>query len=131
MLWEPELGSGFCALRAKSSGGPITVVVAFPVLLTLFGSEVTEAATASLLITVAFGVVGLTFTTIENCAVSPAATVVFEKTTLPVPPTAGELMDQPVPVLTEALTKVVSVGVASVTVTVCASLGPALAKSIV
>src|SRR4029450_13394539 len=101
MKADPDGGSAFFASRAKSCGGPITVVVALPVLLTLFGSEVTEAATASSLITVAFGVLGLTFTTIENCAVSPAATVPFEKTTLPVPPTEGELMDQPVPVVTE------------------------------
>src|SRR6185295_8797735 len=71
------------------------------------------------------------FTTIVNTAVSPAATVAFENTTLPVPPTAGAVMLQPLPVVTTADTNVVLAGTASVTVTVCASLGPLLAKLIV
>src|SRR5262249_31260322 len=73
----------------------------------------------------------LTFTTMVKTAVSPVATVALEKTTLPVPPTAGALVDQPVPVVTEADTNVVLAGVASVTVTVCASDGPLLVKLIV
>src|SRR4051794_7527639 len=36
-----------------------------------------------------------TFTTIVNVAVSPFATAAFVKVTLPVPPTAGEVVVQP------------------------------------
>src|SRR5436305_1317470 len=78
-----------------------------------FGSAVVEAAVAALVIVVPVGVVASTFTTIVKTAVSPAATVAFEKTTLPVPPTAGCAVDQPVPVVTVADTNVVLAGTAS------------------
>jgi len=86
---------------------------------------------AELVIVVLFGVFALTFTTIVNTAVSNDATVPFQNTTLPVAPTEGELVLQPVPVVTVAETNVVLAGTASVTVTVCASLGPLFTKLIV
>src|SRR5690349_20297307 len=107
------------------------VVVAVPVSLAEFGSVVAVAATAELLMTVPLAVLALTLTTMVKTAVSEAATVALEKTTLPVPPTAGALVDQPLPVVTVADTNVVLAGTASVTVTVCASLGPLLLKLMV
>src|SRR5436305_442465 len=101
----------------------MTVVVAVALLLPGVESVVEVAAVAVLLIVALLAVVALTFTTMVNTAVSPAATVAFEKTTLPVPPTAGCAVDQPVPVVTVADTNVVLAGTASVTVTVCASDG--------
>jgi len=108
-----------------------TVVVAVPVLLAGVGSVVTLAAVALLVIVAPLGVPESTFTTIVNVAVSPAATVALENTTFPVPPTAGELVDHPLPVETTADTKVALAGTASVTVTVWASDGPLFVKLIV
>jgi len=55
----------------------------------------------------------------------------LEKTTLPVPPTAGVVVVQPEPVVTAAETKVVFAGTASVTVTLVALSGPLFLKLIV
>ena len=82
------------------------------------GSVVELAAVAVFEMIVPCSVPALTLTTIENVAVWPAATVAFEKTTLPVAPTAGAVVVQPVPVVTAAETNVVLAGTASVTVTV-------------
>src|SRR3954463_11040242 len=107
-------------------------VVAVAVLLPEVGSVVVVAAVAVLVTVVPVGVAASTLTTMVNTAVSPLATEAFEKTTLPVPPTAGGLgIVQPEPVVTTADTNVVLVGTASVTVTVCASDGPLLTKLIV
>src|SRR5437764_438449 len=96
------------------------------------GSVFVLAAVAELVMVEPFTALALTLTTILKTAVSPAATLALEKTTLPVPPTAGGLgIDQPVPVVTTAETKVVLAGTASVTVTVLASLGPLFVKLIV
>src|SRR2546423_192509 len=108
-----------------------TVVVAVPVLLAGVGSVVVVAATALLVIVAPLVVLLLTLTTIVKTALSPATVVAFEKTTLPVEPTEGALVDQPLPVVTTADTNVVLAGTASVTVTVCASLAPLLLKLMV
>src|SRR3954471_2637739 len=132
MLLPAKLGSGASDLVMARSALVCTVVVAVPVLLPGVGSVVVLAAVAELLIVAPFAVFELTLTTIVKTAVSPAATVDFEKTTLPVPPTAGGLgIVQPEPVVTTADTNVVLAGTASVTVTICASLGPAFWKLIV
>src|ERR671927_10060 len=125
MLVPAKAGSGVSVLVIARSACVCTVVVAVPVLLAGVGSVVVLAAVAELLIVAPFAVLALTLTTIVNTAVSPATVVAFEKTTLPVPRTAGALVDQPVPVVTVADTNVVLAGTASVTVTVCASDGPA------
>src|SRR5437763_1834627 len=109
----------------------MTLVIVASVLSPGFGSAVVLAAVAVLVIVVPLTAVGSTFTTMVKTAVSPLATVALEKTTLPVAPTAGALTLQPLPVVTVAESKVVLVGTASVTVTVCASLGPLLTKLIV
>src|SRR5438128_10882742 len=106
-------------------------VVAVAVLLAGVGSVVVVAAVAVLVTVVPVGVVTSTLTTMVKTADSEAATVAFEKTTLPVEPTVGADVLQPLPVVTTADTNVVFVGTASVTVTVCASLGPLLPKWIV
>src|SRR3954464_13743782 len=97
-------------------------VVAVAVLLPEVGSVVVVAAVAVLVIVVPVGVAASTLTTMVKTAVSPFGTDGFEKTTLPVPPTAGGLgIVQPLPVVTTADTNVVLAGTASVTVTLCAS----------
>jgi hypothetical protein len=103
-----------------------TVVVAVPVLFPGVGSGIVLAAVAELLITVPWIVPALIFTTIWNTALSPLGTEAFEKTTLPVPPTAGALVLHPLPVVTIADTNVVLAGTASVRLTFAASLGPPL-----
>src|SRR6185503_8459536 len=131
MLPPANTGSGESLLVTARSAAALTVVVVVPVLLPGVGSVVVLAAVALFVIVVPLAVLEFTFTTIENTAVSPATTVAFENTTLPVPPTAGAVMLQPVPVVTIADTNVVLAGTASVTVTPCASLGPLLTKLIV
>src|SRR6185436_19309044 len=102
MLLPANTGSGESVLVTAMSASAMTVVVAVPVLLAGVGSVVVAAATALLVITVALGVLALTFRTTVNTAVSPAATEAFENTMFPVPPTAGELVLHPVPVVTSA-----------------------------
>src|SRR5687768_2003182 len=131
MLFPANTGSGVSVLVTARSAEALTVVVEVPVLLAGLGSVVALAPTALLVIVVPAAVLELTFTTIVNVAVSPGSTVPFENTTFPVPPTGGALMLQPLPVVTIADTNVVFAGTASVTDTVCASLGPPLTKLIV
>src|SRR5207253_7462935 len=122
------LGSGASDFVTARSARVCTVVEAVPVLFPGVGSVVALAAVAELLMVAPLAVLALTLTTMVKTAVSPAATVAFEKTTLPVPPTAGADVLQPLPVVTLADTNVVLAGTASVTVTVCASLGPLLQR---
>ena len=119
MLPFTHTGSGESLLVTARSAWASTVVIAVPVLLLELGSVVVVAAVAELVITVLFGVLVLTFTTIVNTAVSPPATVALENTMLPLlAPTAGALVLHPLPVVTVADTNVVLAGMASVTVTV-------------
>src|SRR5436305_1244261 len=132
MLLPAMTGSGASVFVTARSILRMAFVMVASVLSLGFGSAVVEAAVAVLVIVVLLGVEELTLTTMVKTAVSPLATEAFEKTTLPVPPTAGGLgMVQPEPVVTTADTNVVFVGTASVTVTVCASDGPLLTKLIV
>src|SRR5437016_4786002 len=102
MLLPALTGSGESLLVTARSALVCTVVVAAPVLLPGVGSVVALAAVALLLIVLPLTALALTLTTIVNTAVSPAATVAFEKTIGPAVFTA-----QPVPVVTTADTKVV------------------------
>ena len=131
LLPTTTVGSGDATFTVNRSADVTTMVVAVLESLPGVGSVVALAAVAVLDMTVAAGVPELTFTTTWKVAVSPAATVPFEKTTLPVPPTTGDAVPQPVPNVTEDETNVVFAGTASVTVTVCASLGPLLMKLMV
>src|SRR5437868_4463051 len=117
MLVPAKAGSGASDLVTARSACVCTVVVAVPVLLAGVGSVVTVAAVAELLTVAPLAMLALTWTTMVNTADSPATAVALEKTTLPVPPTAGALTLHPAPVVTTADTKVVFAGTASVTVT--------------
>src|ERR1044071_4090919 len=124
MLLPTQTGSGVSDLVTARSAWAITVVVAVAVLLPGVGSVVAVVAVAELVMMVLCGVLALTLTTMVKTAVSPAATVALENCTVPVPPTAGCVLLQPVPVVTVADTNVVFAGSVSLTLTVCASLGP-------
>src|SRR6266852_4204725 len=100
MLFPASTGSGESLLVTARSACSAIDVVAVPVLLLGSGSVVVLAAVALLVIVVPVAVPAFTITTIVNTAVSPLVTVAFEKTTLPVPPTAGALVLQPDPVVT-------------------------------
>src|SRR5437764_792008 len=126
MLLPALTGSGESDLVTARSACVCTVVIAVPVLLPGVESVVALEAVAELLIVVPFAVDAGTLTTIVKTALSPATTAAFEKTIGPEVFTA-----QPVPVVTTADTKLVPEGTASLTVTVLASLGPALLKLIV
>src|SRR5882724_5324724 len=128
MLLPAFTGSGASLLVTDRSALVLTVVVAVPVLLPLLGSVVDAAATPLFVMVEPPATFELTFTTTVKTAVSPLATLALEKTILPVPPTAGAETLQPDPVVTTAETKVALAGTASVTVTVCASLGPLFVK---
>src|SRR5437868_12362608 len=131
MLLPAITGSGASDLVTARSAWVLTVVVAVAELLPGVGSLVVVAAVAVLVIVEPLAALALTLTTMVKTAVSPFGTVAFEKTTLPVPPTAGALVDQPLPVVTVADTNVVLAGSVSPTATVCASLGPLLVSVIV
>src|ERR1041384_4034492 len=117
MLAPATTGSGESVLVTDRSALTLTVVVAVPVLLPGVGSAVVLAAVAEFEIVAPLATFEFTFTTIVKTAVSPLATVALEKTTFPVPPTAGDEVLHPVPVVTVADTNVAFAGTASVTVT--------------
>src|SRR5262245_13820541 len=122
------IGSGESVLVTARSARAMTAVVALAVLLPGEGSVVALAALALLERVEPSATPAPTRTTIVKAADSLAATVPLEKTMFPVPPTAGALVAHPVPVVTVAETNVVFVGTASVTVAVCALLGPLLVR---
>src|SRR5262245_22491010 len=68
-------------------------------------------------------------TRVNVCGPLPAASVVRALITIPVQPTVGVVFDQPAGEVSE--TNVVPAGIASVSFTVWASLGPALFTTIV
>ena len=132
VMFEPATtGSGESVLVTERSAWVLTMEAAIAVLFPAFGSVVEPAAVAEFVTVAPLGAPALTLTTTVKTAVSPAATVALEKTTLPVAPTGGDEKVQPTPVVTVAETKVVLAGTASVTVTLWESLGPLLAKFIV
>src|SRR6185369_7779037 len=108
-------GSGAAILVIARSACANTVVVVVLLLFPVFGSAVAVAAVTVFVKIVLFGVLRLTFTTIVNTAVWPAATVAFENVIVPVPPTAGAVVVHPLPVVTVADTNVVFGGIGSVT----------------
>src|SRR5205085_10189218 len=102
MLLPAITGSGESLLVTAKSTRAMTLVLAVPVLLPGVGSVVALAAVALLLMVEPLATLAFTLTTIVNTAVSPAATVAFEKTIGPAVFTA-----QPTPVVTTADTNVV------------------------
>src|SRR5437868_6382811 len=102
MLLPANAGSGESDLVTARSAMRDTVVVAVAVLLAGVPSTVVLAAVTLLVMVVPLFTVSPTLTTMVKTAVSPLATEALEKTMLPVPPTDGAEVDQPVPVVTVA-----------------------------
>ena len=94
-----------------------------------FESVVVDVMVTVLLIAVSTGVVVVTWTTSVNVAVAPDAIVAVVAVTVPVPPDGGTTGVQPAGAANE--TNVVFAGMTSLSATVCASLGPAFAATIV
>ena len=105
-------------------GAPFTVALTTLLLLPGVGSVVVAATVTVLVMIVPPAVAEPTCTRTSKVACSPAATDAFEKTTLPVPPNAGALVVQPLPVVTFAEKNVVLAGAGMVAVADEASLGP-------
>src|SRR5215475_10901270 len=111
------------------TGGRFTRLVVVPLLLPGTGSVVALAAVAVFVMVVPPGVELLILTTSVKATIAEFATLVFVKTTVPVPPTGGEVVVHPAGAVAE--TKVVLAGVGSATVTLLASLGPLFLRLIV
>jgi hypothetical protein len=125
-----ETGSGESDfVTRRSAPRPLlTVVIAVAELLPVLGSS-GELAVAVFVMTVAFGVAALTFTTRVIVTLEPLARVGPEQFTAPVPPTTGVVGHvQPAVALTE--TNVVFAGVESLRVGPVAGSGPVLATVI-
>src|SRR5438128_2460243 len=130
MLLPAITGSGASLLVTDRSMRRMTLVIATSMLLPGVGSPVVLVTVAVLVIVAPLAVLELTLTTIVKVAVSALATVALVKVIVPVPPAATEsVRDQPAGVVTD--TSVVLVGVGSLIVTDCASLGPLLVRPIV
>src|SRR5438552_18122167 len=105
----------------------VTVAELFPGTLSVVLLDVV----AVLLIVVPFGVFAFTLTTRLKLAFAPAANGEIVQVTVPVPPSAGLVHEKDGPAVCEIDTNVVFAGVASLSDTVWASLGPAFATLIV
>src|SRR2546423_126437 len=150
MLSPAWTGSGESDLVTERSAAVevSTLVVAVALLLSRFLSLVSLDTLAVLLITVPAGVSALTFTTRMNVAVAPlanasaaavtlpgavapAASVARLAVTVPVSPAAGVVRVNAGPLSWVKDANVVFAGMASVIVTLRASLGPAFAAPMV
>src|SRR5262249_57242008 len=100
------------------TGGRFTRLVVVPLLLPGTGSVVALAVVAVLVMVVPPGVELLILTTSVKATIAEFGTLEFVKTTLPVPPTGGEVVVHPAGAVAEP--KVVLARAASVTVTVLA-----------
>jgi hypothetical protein len=107
------------------------VVVAIAELLPGALSVVPLEMVAVLLIVVWSGVFAFTLTTRLKLALAPAASVAMVQDTVPVPPGAGLVHEKAGPEVCVIETNVVFAGVASLSETLWASLGPAFATLIV
>src|SRR5439155_1115602 len=108
------------------SAAVATVVVAVDVLLPGVGSVVLLETFAVLDKVEPLASLALTLTTRVKVALAPAARVAAVVVTVPVPPTVGVVDVKPTGAVKD--TKVVPVGTASVSATLCASLGPVLVR---
>jgi hypothetical protein len=113
----------FVMLRsALGCTGVVTLAVLLPELL----SGVLLETLAVFVILEPVAVPELTFTTKLKVAVAPAARVALVQVTVPVPPAAGVVQVKVGPAVWVSDTKVVFVGMGSLSWTLCASDGPAL-----
>jgi len=108
-----------------------TVVVASAELFPGTLSVVLLDMVAVLLIVVPLGVFAFTFTTRVKLALALAASVAMVHVTVPVPPGAGLVQEKDGPAVCAIETNVVFAGVASLSETLWASLGPAFATLMV
>src|SRR2546423_1145685 len=133
MLSPAWTGSGESDLVTERSAAVevSTLVVAVALLLSRFLSLVSLDTLAVLLITVPAGVSALTFTTRMNVALAPLANVSRLAVTVPVSPAAGVVRVNAGPLSWVKDANVVFAGMASVIVTLRASLGPAFAAPMV
>src|SRR5436853_5396806 len=107
LLPAKTFGVGEAVFVTARSARVMTLFIAVSLLLLPFGSAVVEAAVAVLVTPEFSAALELTLTTIVKTADSLTPTEAFEKTTLPVPPTAGLVVVQPVPAATMAYKYVV------------------------
>ena len=105
----------------------MTLVVSVALLFPGTGSVVVLVTVTVLLRTVPSAVVASTFTMSVNVTDIPAGSVAMLQLTVPVPPTAGVLQVKAGPPFWASETKVVFAGIGSLTETLWAALGPALA----
>ena len=103
--------------------------MAAALLFAAFGSEAAELTLAVFVIVVPTGVAALTCTTRVKVAVADTMSELFVDVTFPVAPTAGVVLIQPAGAVNE--TNVVLAGIASVSETLVASLGPLFVTLIV
>src|ERR1044072_168624 len=120
MLFPAITGLGGSVLVTAISAWAMTAVVVVEVAFSGVGSLVSAVAVAVLVIVVPPATVPGTLTTMVKTAVSPEGTEALVNTTLPVPPTEGAAVPQPLPVVTVAETNVVFAGTASVSETLTA-----------
>lgn len=121
-MFDPAVtGSGTSVFEmiCRSAFTLVDVVVVLELLPLLVSIDVVAAVAVFVMVEPAATLV-LTLTTIVKTAVSEAATVAFENTMLPVPPTGTESVRAQPGEAVVAETSVVPVGTASVTVTLLA-----------
>jgi hypothetical protein len=115
----------------ERSAAAMTLVVAVAELFPGTSSVVLLDMVAVLLIVVPSGVLAFTFTTMLKLALAFAAKVAMVQVTVPVAPGAGLVQEKDGPAVCAIDTNVVFAGVASLSETFWASLGPAFATLIV
>src|SRR5260370_1216476 len=123
MLLPALTDAGPVLVTDRSAETP-TMAVLDPVLLLGFGSAVVELPVALFVIIVPFATVPPTLYTIVKEAEAPFASVAIEQLTVPPLPTDGFVQVNAGPTVCISDTKVVPAGSVSLSMTLCASLGP-------
>lgn len=129
VMFVPSVAVAGAVLDTPTSAATATVVVAVAVLLAAFGSVVADVTAAEFVIVVLLDTEASTCTTNVKVAEAPLANEPVVAVTFPVPPTGGVVVVQPAGALSEK--NVVLAGTASVSDTLAALAGPALAAVIV
>ena len=129
VMFVPSVADAGAILDTPTSAAVVTVVVAVAVLLAAFGSDVADVTAAEFVMVVLSATEASTCTTKLKDAEAPLANEPVVALTLPVPPTGGVVVAQPTGALSEK--NVVLAGTASVSDTLAALPGPALAAVIV
>src|SRR6266851_5087794 len=130
-MGKPAPVCGSPVFATERSAPALTVVVAVAELFPGTLSVVLLNMVAVLLIVVPLAVFAFTFTTRVKLALAPAANVAMVQLSVPVPPGAGLVQEKAGPAVCVIETNVVFAGVASLSETLWASLGPAFATLMV